>query len=462
MSIKGNVGVLVVEPVEQVRDIIGKILAENGYSKVVYAVDTASAMAVLHKHETDVTLMDFGLATSNNFELLDAILLDDHLYRHPILLLGRNSPMGLVDDALRLGARDFLKKPFTPYLLMVRLEKILFGNPPKVVKRDKKAGMEDAHLGEEVTVPPDKNLVSQQELAKRLFLDGHALLQQKDYDKALKKFAAAARVNTLFPEAYKGLAEVFRQQGNLERSGQFLSKAAETYAWLDKHDEAEEVFHLSQKMDPEAPNPFKTVADHMGDYVRPTESLQTYERAARLTPKDSSVRVALSRAYAESGEKEKAAETLRPLINKGELPSNMPKGMEHIIMRVRKEGNPMRPAGRRQHIVQEFVGAGDGVEKRRAVRIPLAEYAARLPNKEDSFHVVDASSLGIGFKFHGEEFEVGQKLVFDLVTFEGVKARKMQAVVKRVAPSIVGCEWSRLTGKQKNILGTIVQVEEEE
>lgn len=463
MSLKGNIGILVVEPSSSIRRIIGSILADNGYLKVVYAINGEEALNLLHNLHPDISLMDFELATRNTFELLDSILLDKHFYRHPILLLGKNSPMGAVDEALRLGARDFLKKPFTPYLLMVRLEKILLGTPPKVIKRTKRAGVEGAHLGEAVTPAPDKHIASQLDLAKRMFLDGHAFLKQRDYAKAMKKFAAAARVNTLFPEAYKGLAEVFRQQGCLERCGQFLSKAAETYAWLGKHDDAEDVFHMTRKMDPEAPNPFKTIADHMGGQVRPAEALKAFERASRLSPKDPDVRVALSRAYAETGQKEKAAETLRPLVQgQAGAAKDLPEDMQHIIMQVRKPQEKRCARRRKQVLVEDVVGAGNGVEKRRAVRIPLAEYAAKLPHVQDSFHVVDASILGIGFKHHGEEFTVGQKIVFDLVTFEGVKVRKLRAVVSRVSPRMIGAVFTKLSGKQKAILQPIVKASEDE
>lgn len=454
MSLKGNIGILVGEPVPQVQKIIGKILGDDGYEKIRFASTHEEVMEILQQHETDVTLLDFKLATDNTFHLLDDILLDKHLFRQPILLLGNKAPIGLIDEALRLGARDYLNKPFTPYLLMVRLEKIIFGNPPKVIKRKAKAGTEAAHQGEELAPETQPHVEAQKEMAKRLFLDGHKLLKQNYHDKALKKFAAAARVNTLFPEAYKALADVFRSQGDLARSAQFLAKAAETHVWLDQEDQAAKTFALSRKADPDSPNPFKTVADHMSGHMHSGLVSRVYERALALTPKDPSVRVALSRSYMQSGNKDKAAETLAPMAGKGEVPDDM----QHVIMQVRRNDD-RSTGGRRQLLVVDDGGHYEGAERRRAVRIPLAEYSARLPHKNDSFQVFDVSSVGISFKHGGEEFEAGEKLVFDLLTLDGVRAKKVKAIVRRVTPLVVGCELVGLSGKQQDAFARFLPAE---
>ena len=466
MSVKGNIGILVAEPQPAVRDIIGKILDDNGYKNVRFASKHGEIMDILHARETDLALLDFKLATDDTFALIDDIVLDEHLYRLPMVLMGNKAPIGLIDEAMRLGARDYINKPFTPYLLMVRLEKIIFGQPKPVRKRKAKAGEEAEALelaggdpsavaasGELVEVEPPESVRRQQDMAKRLFLDGHRLLKQKYHDKAMKKFAAAARVNTLFPEAYKALAEVFRQLGDHDRSSQFLSKAAETHAWLGQEKEAVQAFNLSRKLDPKAPNPFKTVGDHMAGSMHAREVSHAYERAVELTPKEPGVRVALSRSYMETGQREKAAETLRPMLGKGEIPEDM----QHVIMQVRPAGDRTTGGGRRQFLTVDAGGGPyEGKERRRAMRIPLAEYSARVPSRDDSFQVFDVSSVGISFKHGGQEFKPGDKLSFDLLTLDGVKAKKIRAVVRRLTPLVVGCDLLQLSPKQKAALDKVL------
>lgn len=452
MSFKSSMGFLVGEPNKQVQGILAKILDENGYKNVTFLADAQAVLDKLHQYDTDLALLDFDLAGENNFRVIDEVALDGKLYRLPLVLMGNNAPIGQIDEAMRLGAREYINKPFTPYLLMVRLEKIILGPPPKILRRKAKAGTPEAAQGEMEDVPVSKEVKAQQDLSKRLFLDGHELLKTRQYDKALKKFAAAARVNMLFPEAYKGLAEVFRGMGMLDRSSQFLAKAAETYAWLGNDEEAGKVFEFSRKMDPQAPNPYKTVGDHLAGQSQSPERMRAYERAVALSPKDSGARVALSRAYAASGQKEKAASALRPLMGKGEIPADM---RQLIVGLDRHEAEP----GREIRFMSGTVGGGDGVEKRRAKRIPLAEYAARSPRGADSFAVVDASMTGLSFKHQGEEFKIGEKMTLDLLTLDGVKVKKLKGVVRRVSPRLVGLELQGLTGKQRETFASIVPSE---
>lgn len=453
MSAKQNIGILVAEPSPPVANIIAKILLDNGYRKVAYSVDPDEIFMILKRRETDIALLDFNLAVANKFELLDRIATDSELYHLPMVLMGKGVSVGMIDEALRLGGRDYLTKPFTPYLLMVRLEKILFG-PRKPIRRpifkDQSIAGPDAH--HEELPKRSENAEKQKALAEKLYLDGKNFLELRKYDKAIAKFAAAARINILYPEAYEGLAEAFRRQGNLERWGQFMAKAAETYAWLEKDDEAAETYTRARKADPSAANPFKTVADHMAQQDDNRELLRLYKHAVKLDPDNDAARLGLVQAYLNDGQKEEAAKTLAPISSREDVPENL-KG---LVGQVRRRA--ARPNVSTGNSIGFIEGGGEylGEEKRRAERIPLAEYAARLPQREHNFHIVDASSLGIGFKHGGEKFEIGEELYFDLLTLEGTKVRKVAAVVRRITPLIVGCELLSLTPKQREQFGTIV------
>jgi len=109
----------------------------------------------------------------------------------------------------------------------------------------------------------------------------------------------------------------------------------------------------------------------------------------------------------------------------------------------------------------EGVGAYEGEERRRAERIPLAEYSARLPSKDDSFQVFDLSSVGISFKHEGRKFEIGDKLSFDLLTLDGVKAKRVRGVVRRITPLVVGCDLLQLDSKQKTAILKVLPHQEQ-
>lgn len=454
-----SIRVLVGEPHPPTLAIIRKILADNGYTQVAVAADPTAVLQAVKRGDADVALLDWKLVSPGNFKLLDDILLDRRTFNLPILLMGAGAPMAGVEEALRLGARDYLNKPFTPYVLMVRLEKALYG-PPKA-RQDQETPAPDA--GESPASPPAANpaaaapepalpksqaVQSEEARARATFLKGYEFLRLRKWDKAIALFAAALRLQMLFPEAYKGLAEAFRGKADLERSSQFLGKAAETLVWLDRHEEAASLYEHARKIDPKAANPFKTVADHLKAQKNPAEVVRLYERAARATPKDPDVAVALARAYVETGQQERAARVLQPVLAESDVPEDLRGVFLSIVGEERLKGRKLEIVG--------MVGAGDGVEKRRSLRVPLADYAATMPRATEHFPVVDLSVHGIGFKPSGETFEVGQELAFDLVTMGESRSRKVRAVVCRVGAVVIGCEFVGLTPKQAETLARIL------
>jgi hypothetical protein len=271
------------------------------------------------------------------------------------------------------------------------------------------------------------------------FSKASEFLTLRRYDRAIAEFARAIRLRLLFPEAYRGIAEAFRGQGNLERTSQFMNKAAETHVWLDQHERAREVYDYVRKATPDAPNPYKVVGDHLRGQNDPAEQVRHYRRAAELSPGDVSVGVALARALVDADEREEAARVLAPIVDRQEVPPEM----RGLFLQLRPPDPQAAPRRRGPGMrFLDMAGGGDGVEKRRTGRIPLADYAARLPHVEDTFQVVDISLVGIGFKATNATFAVGQEIAFDLVSMGETKVKKLTAVVKRVSPRVVGCEFA--------------------
>lgn len=428
-----KVGFLVAEPILKSRQIIDKILKDNGYRNVAFAKNPEETYGVLEEDAVDFALIDFDIASDKDFDLLYTLSDESRFRSVRVMVMGMDVGIGKVDEALSIGARDYINKPFTPYLLMVKVERIIFGPYATGDKAKPRPRVSEAAK-------------DAQESFKRAYED----LQLRKYDAAVAGFAKAIKSRMLFPEAYKGIAEAFRGKGDLERYSQFLNKAAETYAWLDRHEEAESAYHTARKIDEKAPNPYKVKGDHLKDNSRITEVIETYEHAARLTPKDTDVAFALSRAYLQRGDSEKARQTLEPIVEKHGVPPEAQGLFMHI------EGKKAAAGGRTGRSYIEMGEDYSGEEKRRAKRIPLAEYAARMPKSKEFFPVVDVSATGISFKREGEEFEPGATLSFDLLLLGESKARKITAEVVRRTEYLVACDFRGLNSKQQRQLNQIV------
>jgi FimV-like protein len=434
MAYESSMRALVADPSEKTRGIAGKILTDYGFNRVETAGGANEVRDALASGKTDYLLMDFGLAETGNFALLDEISLDKRLRSLLIMLMGVDVPAAKVDEALRIGARDYLNKPFTPYILMVKLDKMIYG--PYHGRRD---------------YVPGGAATSRYRQAQESFKQGYELLRLRKYDQAIAEFAKAARKRMLFPEAYKGIAEAFRGHGDLTRHEQFLSKAAETYAWLERHEDAEKAFRHARKVNSSAPNPYKTVGDHMKGQAAAAELVEVFERAVKLTPRDADTAMALSRACIEAGDKDKARQVLEAVVEKRGVPPEA----EGLFLHLAEQ------KGRAERKISGILDGDQveykGPERRKAKRVPLAEYAAKLPKHKEYFTIVDVSSTGLSFKHGGESFEKGRELTFDLLLLGEPRVRKVTAKVVRMTKRVVGLEIVKIAPRQMRNLERIIQ-----
>lgn len=113
--------VLLVDDDNRIRELLTRYLASQGYS-VTEAPEAASARKLLDMFVFDVAILDVMMPGEDGFSLLTFIRTTSQL---PVLLL---TAKGLVEDrveGLKIGADDYLSKPFEPEELALRLKAIL-------------------------------------------------------------------------------------------------------------------------------------------------------------------------------------------------------------------------------------------------------------------------------------------------------------------------------------------------
>jgi NtrC-family two-component system response regulator AlgB len=96
-------------------------MAEDAGHYAEAAADRASALRILGEARFDLVLLDLQLGHDSGLDLLPEIL-----RRHPgtpIVMITGNASIPAAVEAMRLGALDFLEKPFTPELLGITLQK---------------------------------------------------------------------------------------------------------------------------------------------------------------------------------------------------------------------------------------------------------------------------------------------------------------------------------------------------
>ncbi|MHB1906734.1 MAG: response regulator transcription factor [Acidimicrobiales bacterium] len=114
--------ILVVDDEPGVRDVLQDALEGAGY-EVVTAANGAEGLDQLRRHHADLCVLDINMPTVNGFEFVER--LRESGSRTPVLMLTARDSSGDVERGLRLGADDYVKKPYNLQELLLRVAAIL-------------------------------------------------------------------------------------------------------------------------------------------------------------------------------------------------------------------------------------------------------------------------------------------------------------------------------------------------
>lgn len=117
----GKLHILIVEDHRQISDMLADFLIEHGY-EISSALDGKTASSLLTKNSYDLILMDLMLPYKSGEELIRELRTHADT---PVICLSAKSQMETRIDVLRMGADDYLLKPFDLNEVLVRIEVVL-------------------------------------------------------------------------------------------------------------------------------------------------------------------------------------------------------------------------------------------------------------------------------------------------------------------------------------------------
>lgn len=118
---RGGVTVLVVDDEPKIRDLVGAYLRREGYH-VVLADSGLAALRISERLRPDLLVLDLGLPDLPGEELLRLLRRSSDI---PVIMLTARASEGDRVAGLRLGADDYVIKPFSPRELVARVEAVL-------------------------------------------------------------------------------------------------------------------------------------------------------------------------------------------------------------------------------------------------------------------------------------------------------------------------------------------------
>ena len=103
--------ILIVEDEAHIRDNLVRFLKLEGHA-VSAAVDGQAGLEHLRSQPVDLVICDFMMPRMNGFEVLAALQADPALAGLPFIMLSASAEPERLQQALLLGARAYVTKPF--------------------------------------------------------------------------------------------------------------------------------------------------------------------------------------------------------------------------------------------------------------------------------------------------------------------------------------------------------------
>jgi putative two-component system response regulator len=116
--------VLIVDDQEANRELLQEQMHALGYEPML-AVDGVAALVQMQQERPDIVLLDIMMPKMNGFQVLERMKADAAMRQIPVIVISAMDDIESVSRCIRLGADDYLAKPFNLTLLQARLSSSL-------------------------------------------------------------------------------------------------------------------------------------------------------------------------------------------------------------------------------------------------------------------------------------------------------------------------------------------------
>jgi len=182
-KVGGMARILVVEDEPDIARLVRKYLEADGFT-VIVAYDGEEALAFLMGQPPDLLVLDLGLPRRDGWSLAAWIRDHDDLCGLPILMLTARIEDEDKLRGLRLGADDYVTKPFNPHEVVARVHAILRRSMGQSKPSMKTLRVDDVELNldeHEMTIRGERvNLTSAEFALCRLLMERPGFVYQRD------------------------------------------------------------------------------------------------------------------------------------------------------------------------------------------------------------------------------------------------------------------------------------------
>jgi twitching motility two-component system response regulator PilH len=123
-AVKRGTQILVIDDSTTVVTMLRRMLEQNGYEPIE-AFDAESGIQLAKQHLPRLIFLDIVLPGMNGFAALRTLRRDPLTAEIPVIMMSGNEQATEQFWAQKIGADDFMKKPFSRSEVFVRIDKVL-------------------------------------------------------------------------------------------------------------------------------------------------------------------------------------------------------------------------------------------------------------------------------------------------------------------------------------------------
>jgi DNA-binding response OmpR family regulator len=138
--------ILIVDDSKTVVAALSKMLRENNFS-TLEAFDAESALEILRKTKPALIFLDVVLPKMSGFDALRRIRKSPYIGRTPVIMISGNEAATEEYYVKRIGADDFMKKPFSRAEVFSRVDRLLNLTPTIMKMPPKTANSKSTPVG---------------------------------------------------------------------------------------------------------------------------------------------------------------------------------------------------------------------------------------------------------------------------------------------------------------------------
>ncbi|MYL83080.1 tetratricopeptide repeat protein [Desulfovibrio aerotolerans] len=265
---------------------------------VLISDDLEDLLQPIQDDAVQLVLIDSAVKGMDGWKCLRALRKATRSKLLPVVMITTESNQQHVVKAIAAGCNGYIIRPYSITTFERHLQMAIETTGIDEVEMEQLATANElvAQGRFDEALQDFSEIVEEENESLTWFNKGMDYLHHQKYGKAIIAFNKAVALNSMYAEAYKGMAHAYKGKGDVANYQAFLDKSAEILALQDRLAELQELFAEILEANPDAINPYNSLGIDLrkkGDYPG---AMHAYTQALALTPKDENLRYNIAKA----------------------------------------------------------------------------------------------------------------------------------------------------------------------